>query len=295
MRSLINLLTAAIATLCVFIIASTTACSLQRSATGCGDSLVGDETGRCAPAPFDAGDMPDAVVMLTDGEIDSGTDAGFDGDAGYTPDTGQRDSGPDADDAGSPDAGTDSGPPDSGTFDAGSGDAGPPDAGTDACVPRAEVCGNGVDEDCSGADLPCPPLHIDFSAATMPTGIAFRVVWSSPPPIGRQESAWYYHNCTLDMPTASRVEAQCDAPELLPGRMLQFFPYDDSAGAAMCSVAICPSLCDRASCPGFVASYGATYESRPVLPGEFVFNTDPGTASDGPAPGDTAWIHFTIP
>jgi hypothetical protein len=255
-------------------------CMLDRSALGCVPDEVGDDTGRCRLVSADAG--TDAFIAMMDAEVDSGTDAGPD-DAGEPPD------------AGPDDGGTDSGPPpmDGGT-DAGR-DSGPPDAGTDACVPRTEVCGNGVDEDCSGADLPCPQLHIDFNAATMPTGIAFQVVWNEPPPIGRRESGWYYHNCLLSMPLASRVEARCDAPELLPGRMLQFFPYDDSAGAATCTIPLCPSLCDRTSCPGFAASYGAAYESRPVLAGELVFNTDPGTASDGPAPGDTAWIHFTIP
>lgn len=250
-------------------------CTLDRSALGCDPGEVGDDTGRCQLVSADAG--VDAFVAMMDAEIDAGVDAEI--DAGEMPDAWVE-----------PDAGTDAGPPD---MDGGT-DAGPRDAGTDACVPRTEVCGNGVDEDCSGADLPCPPLHIDFNAATMPTGIVFRVVWNLPPPMGRQESAWYYHNCLLSMPLGSRVEARCDAPELLAGRMLEFFPYDDSAGAATCSVAMCPSLCDATSCPGFPSSYGIAFESRPVLTGELLLNPDPA-ASPGPAPGDSAWMSVRIP
>lgn len=251
-------------------------CTLDRSVIGCASGETGDDTGRCmAIVPPDGGS--DAFVAMMDAEVDAGTDAGPD-DAGEMPDA-------------EVDAGTDSGPPD---MDGGPPDGGPRDAGTDACVPRTEICGNGVDEDCSGADLPCPRLHIDFNAATMPTGIVFRVVWNEPPPTGRQESAWYYHNCLVSMTSASRVEARCDAPELVAGRMLEFFPYDDTMGVATCAVATCPSLCSATSCPGYPTAYGIAFESRPVLDGELLQNPDP-TGSPGPAPGDSAWLSFRIP
>jgi len=32
----------------------------------------------------------------------------------------------------------------------------------DGCTPAAEVCGNGVDEDCDGADLPCDVVEVDI-------------------------------------------------------------------------------------------------------------------------------------
>lgn len=101
-------------------------------------------------------------------------------------------------DAGVPDAGTDAGPPPMmdagvdagpGMTDAGAGvdggmDAGMPavdagrDSGPPACVPTGpEVCGNAVDEDCSGSAGACPPgvtssgyyLVLD-SSAWCPTG-----------------------------------------------------------------------------------------------------------------------------
>ncbi|MGH7965441.1 MAG: MopE-related protein [Candidatus Binatia bacterium] len=31
-------------------------------------------------------------------------------------------------------------------------------------TPTTEICGNGIDEDCTGADLPCPPLAISITA-----------------------------------------------------------------------------------------------------------------------------------
>ncbi|MCR4256235.1 MAG: hypothetical protein NUW08_00855, partial [Candidatus Uhrbacteria bacterium] len=121
-------------------------CTLERSALGCAQDEVGDDIGRCRLVSADAG--TDAFVAMMDAGVDAGYDAEI--DAGDLPDAGPDDAGMDG---GPPpvDAGTDAG------FDAGR------DAGFDACVPRTEVCGNGVDEDCSGADLPCPPLHIDFN------------------------------------------------------------------------------------------------------------------------------------
>ncbi|KAA0206975.1 hypothetical protein EDM68_00050 [Candidatus Uhrbacteria bacterium] len=260
-------------------------CTLDRSVIGCVSGETGDDTGRCmaiVPSP-DGG--TDAFVAMMDAEVDAGTDAGEMPDAWVEPDAGPDDGGP-----------GDSGPPDmDGGTDAGR-DSGPPDAGTDACVPRTEICGNGVDEDCSGADDPCPPLVITFNGATGPTGIVFRVIWIPGPAMPPVSSAWYYHACDITR-SGAMVTARCDAPELASGRGLEFFPYDHSSGTGSCSVATCPSLCTRTTCPGYPAAYAAEYDSGggPLAATEWMLYPDSGTASDGPAPGDSAYIWFRLP
>jgi hypothetical protein len=130
------------------------------------------------------------------------------------------------------------------------------------------------------------------------TGIAFQVWWIMGPGDTRY-SAWYYWRASDCRRSGSSVLCQMDVPELASGRMIDFFPFDDTAGAATCTAATCPSLCTRSECPGYppmgTFAYSASYSSVPVLDGEIVINADPGTASDGPAPNDSAVLRFRLP
>jgi hypothetical protein len=234
-------------------------CMLERSVLGCGAGS--DPTGRCLP-PSDAG--VDAYVMMTDGDIrDAGRDApdawvDIDGDLPV-------DAGPDAW------VDPDGGPPDSGPPDGGPPDSGPVDAG------------------------PPPPLRITFNAATGPTGIFIRVAWNGP---GGPEMADYYRACLISG-SGSTVICDADMPELLGGRIIRFFPFNDTLGAAVCSPATCASLCTRATCPGSPLSgmyaYDISYNTTPVLEAAVTLNPDPGSALDGPMPGDSAWLEFRLP
>ncbi|MCC6563665.1 hypothetical protein IT087_02125 [Candidatus Uhrbacteria bacterium] len=238
-------------------------CTLNRSALGC--ELAADDSGRCVG--IDAGPV-DAYVMMTDGDI---RDAGQDAPDAFLPD------------AELPDGGLDGGPPDGGPPDSGPPDGGPPDGGP-------------LDGGPPDAGFPTGPLHINFNAATGVTGIAFQVWWIMGPGDTRY-SAWYYHRPCRRF--GASIMCERDAPELASGRMIDFLPFDDSAGAATCTAATCPSLCTRSECPGYppmgTFAYSASYSSVPVLDGEIVINADPGTASDGPAPNHSAGLRFRLP
>ncbi len=224
-------------------------CTLDRSVIGCASGETGDDTGRCvAIATPDGG--TDAFVAMMDAEVDAGTDAGSDGDAGEMPDARvEPDAGPG--DGGPGDSGP---PPMDGGADAGR-DSGPPDAGTDACVPAAEICGDGIDQDCSGADRPCP-LVIRMDGAVPMTGIVIRLVWNEPPPRGRQERGWFFDACAggIRRVDPDTIECGFEHPDLASGRQLDWFPYD-TAGMA--------SRCTRSSCPG---TYTVTYLGMPAVP-----------------------------
>lgn len=221
-------------------------CTLNRSALGCVPDEVGDDTGRCRLVSADA--SADAFVHpgdAGDAEIDSGFDAGEmpDGDLS---DSGSEDSGLDA--------GHDGGPPSmDGGFDAGR-DAGT-DAGTDACVPVVEICGDGIDQDCSGGDLPCP-LLIRMDGAVPMTGIAIRLIWNELPPFGRQERGWFFTSCVGGprMVDADTVECAFTHPDLASGRQLEWFPFDTGTMT---------SRCTRVTCPGM---HTATYLGAPAVP-----------------------------
>lgn len=280
---------------CLVLTVFLTGCSLARVPLGCPSGQTGDGIGHCIPV--------DAMIMADAGPIDARVDGGRDAgptdagdaaldawmepdalvmmdDAGDMPDTGS-DSGPPP-----VDAGTDSGPP---SVDAGM-DAGPlpVDAGTDAGPPPVDAGSDAGPPDAGPPDAgPPPPLHIIYTGAGPTTGIAFRVVWIEPPPIGRQETRWYYAECDL-----MGTECYASVPELAPTRMIQFFPFDASGGTASCTFASCPTLCAGTTCPGFPGSYTVEYLEMPVSP--LTLQT---TALDtnGDGFGDRAYIEGRLP
>ncbi len=261
-QNLSAMLTIALVSCLVFVLEG---CMLARSPLGCPEAS--DDNGRCILS--DAGPV-DAFVMMTDGDI---RDAGPDAPDAFRPDAELPDGGPDAwvdPDGGPPD----SGPPDGGPPDGGPRDGGPPDGG------------------------PPPPLRITFNGATGPTGIAFQVWWIPGPVMPPVYSEWYYRACRITR-SGSMVTCEADAPELASGRHIDFFPFDDTLGAAVCTAVTCPSLCTRTECPttgpvpGSFGSYSVEYPVGTPT-GTLTLNSDSGTAVDGPAPGDTAWIHTLL-
>ncbi len=173
--------------------------------------------------------MPDSgmIVLADAGDADTGTsrDGGFDaGPDAMVPDSGVMD----------PDTSTpDGGPPDSGIPDGGAdaGDDAGSDAGTDA----------GTDAGPSG-----PALIIRMSGATAVTGIAYRNIWISGPPLVRHELGWFFDACDggVRIVDATTVECTVYDPDLAAGHTLQFFPWDTGSGASH------TSYCTRIACPG---------------------------------------------
>lgn len=251
-------------------------CMLDRSALGCAEGS--DDSGRCVFASDGGTDAPDAYVP-PDGRI---PDAHMDPDAFVDPDASMMDAGPDAW------VDPDGGPP----------DAGPPDGGpVDACVAVAESC-NGRDDNCDGRideGTTCP-LRITFSAATGDTGFFVRIAWNGP---GGPEMADYYLSDDRCRRTGAVVTCGATMPELAAGRIIRMYPFDDDAHAPICTAITCPSLCGRTTCPGFppdgTYSYALAYLTSPVLDGEVTLNPDPGSAIDGPMPGDSAWLEWRLP
>lgn len=257
-------------------VATVSGCMLDRSALGCVEGS--DDSGRCLAAADGGADASDAYVPI-DGRI---PDAHIEPDAFMDPDASMMDAGPDASDA---HVDPDGGPP----------DAGPPDGGpVDACVAVAESC-NGRDDNCDGRideGTTCP-LRITFSAATGETGLFIRIAWNGP---GGPEMADYYLACRV---TGAVATCTGTYPELASGRIIRFFPFNDTADLRPCTAVTCPTLCSRTECPGYppmgTYAYAIAYLTNPVLDGEVTLSTDPGTAIDGPMPGDSAWLEFRLP
>lgn len=266
-----------------FLAAACCGCSLNRSAIGCQTGFGPDDTHRCVPLP-DA--STDAFVPTEDGGEDAGPDARVDAfipDAfipdAYMPDAPMDDGGTDA----GPDAGPDSGPLDGGM--------------PDACVAVAESC-NGLDDNCDGRvdEGTVCDLRIAVEGVTGPASLFVRIAWNEPPP-GGPRMVDYYVPCLL---SGTTLNCRADLPELASGRIVQMFLVSDPGGlGAACTVAACPSLCTRTECPGYPPmapySYTIAYLVLPVDGAEVTLNPDPGTAADGPMPGDSAWLHFRLP
>lgn len=264
-----------------FLAAACCGCSLNRSAIGCPTGFGPDDTHRCVPLP-DA--SIDAFVPMVDGGgEDAGPDARVDA---FMPDAFIPD-------AYMPDAPMDDGGTDSG-LDAGSEDGGMPDA----CVAVAESC-NGLDDNCDGRvdEGTACDLRVTVEGVTGSVSLFVRIAWITPPP-GGPMMADYYVPCRLS--GTSTQNCWADLPELASGRLVDMVLVSDPGGlGAACTVAACPSLCTRTECPGYPPmapySYTIAYLVLPVDGAEVSLNPDPGTAADGPMPGDSAWLRFRLP